>query len=190
MTMDVKCWQALGSNGKAESPFVTSFMERLFEGKDASEFDALACVGINPYRRRERETDMILLLSWSRESRERYTVQRTDVITKKVTSGNDEKRSVTLEAYDSIKLHHVIVNIEIKSHDAHGLQFTGESLYVRYDDTWHNATGKLIEQGHSAKKFLTSQFKLRADYVTSLIYLPNVTKADLSCVLQRAGIAV
>lgn len=180
-----RCWSVFCDEGKSESGFVHEMMERLFDGKDASIFEAIACVGINPGRRSERETDVTLLLSWG-EREEAYKVSGTDQISKRITS----EENIILRQGDTVWLNSAAINIEIKGHGASGIQISGESLCVMYPNNQiENVTAKLTGQAKSTRKFLKEQLNIDFSNVVSLIYLPSIVKSNVTDKQKSEGIS-
>jgi hypothetical protein len=68
--------------------------------------------------------------------------------------------------------------IEVKDHPAESVRFEGQTLKVKYQGEWSDASEQSHEQKFSVKDFLESQ-GLTAPFVTSLIWLRNVSGTEL-----------
>ena len=55
------CCKLFGGEGKAETIYVEQMVSSLFAHKDQNLFQAIGCIGINPYRASKRELDLALL---------------------------------------------------------------------------------------------------------------------------------
>ena len=70
------CCKLFGGEGKAETIYVEQMVSSLFAHKDQNLFQAIGCIGINPYRASKRELNLVLLLQWDSASSEVYQIAR------------------------------------------------------------------------------------------------------------------
>ncbi len=68
--------------------------------------------------------------------------------------------------------------IEVKDHQPKDVRFIGTAVEVRYHDKWHNASEQSEKQIFSIKGYV-SYHAIRPPWVTPLLWLRNVSNADL-----------
>jgi hypothetical protein len=87
-----------------------------------------------------------------------------------------------LKIPDTVHVQSLCLIIEVKNHDLASIQFTGTHLDVRYlgdrEAKWHSATDQNEAQKYSLKHYLEHN-RVSSPYITNLLWLPNVSNADL-----------
>ena len=56
-----------------------------------------------------------------------------------------------------VKVENLVVAVEVKGHDAGGINVAGDEVTVRYPEGWKSATGQNIDQVHALAKYLEHQ---------------------------------
>lgn len=56
-----------------------------------------------------------------------------------------------------VKVETFVVAVEVKGHDASGVNVTGDEVNVRYREGWKSATGQNIDQVHALRKYFEHQ---------------------------------
>ena len=176
------CCKLFGGEGKAETIYVEQMVSSLFAHKDQNLFQAIGCIGINPYRASKRELNLVLLLQWDSASSEVYQIAQGEIIDKFRKDLHDSgimPYTTQLITGDQIALHSAALMVEVKSHDARGIKIDHGDLYVKYGNHWECPTARLIEQARTASTFLSAQLDFKS-WIISFIYLPNIREGDVA----------
>jgi hypothetical protein len=170
-----------GLEGKEEAPLVIDLAAKLFSGINSSEYSCINLCGIQPYTRRKREIDFLMLVDFDDKSKlreHRVSIDIEDARRVKTRAG--ELLNQDIRRGHRVFLRTVTATIEIKQHSAQNIEIRGDDLYVRYNKRWEPATSKFIQQATTCKQFLKNNAKSEVFNINTFVYLPNVKKVDLA----------
>lgn len=177
-------FKIFGARCKKEERFVRDFMERHFQSNDIK---AYALVGFNSLQARDREVDLILIVSFDENGESSARSLRTRKEHKELRYEVDKKEKTTLPSNHMVFLNTLIFSIEIKSHDTDGIVVEGPDIYVKYPDKMECPTAKLKEQANTVRKLLIRQFGFPKKFtrVISMIYFPSIAKNQFREISSR-----
>lgn len=161
--------EILGNNEGSEFEAAVRLRDMLLESWAWVENDQSSNVkiiaGVQCHGQSPRDLDIVLLGSFSQRARFSPFVDFYDRAGKK-------------QRPDKVQVKDLCLVIEVKTHDASGVKWTGTQLSVRYDQKWSDVTHQSEAQKYSLKNYL-SQSHSATPYIVNLIWLQNVKNSDL-----------
>ena len=83
----------------------------------------------------------------------------------------------------AITVENFLIAIEVKDHDASGVKFEGETVYVKYKNKWHNASDQNINQVHTLKNYFQDR-KINS-WVHRLLVMNGLEDTNIPSVLPK-----
>lgn len=170
-----------GLNGKDEAWLVEQLIEQLLTETKLNSCQCVNICGIQPYTRRKREIDCLMILNFNDDSPQAKHRTKNHIENgRRIIDSDGNITEEILHRGHKVFLKTILATIEIKQHSAENIKIEGEDLFVRYNNTWQAATSKFIAQAQTSKQFLEKNAKTKIYHVNTFIYLPNVRKSDLN----------